>query len=55
MKKVKLSERVRPNSEIAPWVLDEIEQIELELDLANLEIRRLEDEVMNYMSERGKF
>lgn len=54
MKRVKLSERVRPDCELAPWVIDEIKRLELELDLANLEIRRLEDEVMNYISLKGR-
>jgi hypothetical protein len=44
MKKVKLSDRVRPDVEAAPWVIDEIKRLELELDIANLEIRRIEGE-----------
>ena len=55
MKKVKLSERVRPDCELAPWVIDEIKRLEFELDLANLEIRRLEDEVMNYIALKGRY
>ena len=27
----KLSDRVRPNSEAAPWVIDEIKKLEVEL------------------------
>ena len=29
--KTKLSDRVRPNSEAAPWVIDEIKKLEAEL------------------------
>ena len=55
MKKVKLSERVRPECELAPWVIDEIKRLEFELELANLEIRRLEDEVISYISLKGRY
>ena len=55
MKRVKLSERVRADSEVAPWVIDEIKRLEFELELANLEIRRLEDEVMNYIALKGRY
>ena len=55
MKKIKLSERVRPECELAPWVIDEIKRLEFELELANLEIRRLEDEVISYISLKGRY
>lgn len=33
--KTKLSDRVRPNSEAAPWVIDEIKKLEAELQVAD--------------------
>lgn len=34
--KTKLSERVRPDCEAAPWVIKEIKKLESELELAQL-------------------
>lgn len=36
-----LSERIRPNSEAAPWVVDEVKGLEEELAAAYLELRKL--------------
>ena len=35
-----LSERIRPNCEAAPWVVDEVKQLELELSEAYAELRK---------------
>ena len=38
---MKLSERVRPNCEAAPWVIEEIKRLERELSDAYLEFRKI--------------
>lgn len=38
---MKLSERVRPNYEAAPWVIEEIKRLEGELSDAYLELRKI--------------
>lgn len=38
---MKLSERVRPNCEAAPWVIEEIKRLERELADAYLEFRKI--------------
>ena len=38
---MKLSERVRPNCEAAPWVIEEIRRLERELSDAYLELRKI--------------
>lgn len=38
-KKVLLSERIRPNSEAAPWVIDEVKELE-DVVFAARELRR---------------
>ena len=38
---MKLSERVRPNCEAAPWVIEEIKRLEQELSDAYLELRKI--------------
>lgn len=45
---VKLSERIRPNCEAAPWVIDEVRQLERLLDSKEAltqEIDRLKEEI----------
>lgn len=34
--KMKLSDRIRPNSEAAPWVIDEVKRLEAELEVAQV-------------------
>lgn len=46
MKKKLLSERVRPNSEAAPWVIDEIKLLESALHDAYLEIKKINPQVV---------
>lgn len=41
----KLSERVRPNYEAAPWVVIEIKRLEVELENAKIEIDELKAEI----------
>jgi len=38
---MKLSERVRPDCEAAPWVVEEIKRLERELSDAYLELRKI--------------
>jgi hypothetical protein len=38
---MKLSDRLRPNSEAAPWVVEEVKKLEKELADAYLELRKL--------------
>lgn len=42
--KVKLSDRIRPNSEAAPWVVEEIKKLEAQLLIARLAL----DEIASY-------
>jgi hypothetical protein len=58
---MKLIERVRPNSEAAPWVIEEIKRLERELPDAHLELLKIRlalkaifDRDVWYRSERGK-
>lgn len=40
-----LSERIRPNCEAAPWVIEEVKQLELELAEVYAELRKLSGNV----------
>ena len=42
----KLSQRVRPNSEAAPWVVEEIKLLESELEVAKAELQKLKNDVL---------
>lgn len=42
----KLSARVRPNSEAAPWVVEEIKNLESELETTKAELQTLKNEVL---------
>lgn len=48
MNKYKLSDRVRPNSEAAPWVIDEIILLEQKLDKAYQTIKLAAEKANNY-------
>lgn len=45
-----LSDRIRPNCEAAPWVIEEIQQMEAERDALAARWTALED----WLSERGR-
>lgn len=44
--RIKLSDRVRANSEADPWVIDEIERLEADLESALCELYNKEDDLV---------
>ena len=48
---MRLSERIRPDVEAAPWVIKEIKQLEQELDLAKKEVAKLHDRIHELLED----
>jgi cell division protein FtsB len=45
MSKVPLSQRIRPNSEASPWVVEEVRELEAEIDRLRKEIKKLREHI----------
>lgn len=52
-KRVPLSQRIRPNSEAAPWVCEEVKKLEAELEDMKSRNAKLRAERVGYYSNRG--